>query len=464
MSTKFIVSIFNLAGVAFMVAVLAYTLNNRDIFLVSPRYAVAYYWVPAALAVILVASLAFNTVVRANVVLLFLGLLAAALGADIWIAQFQRKAELNPRTELARGVAARRGIPFDERTMMQVVKEFRSEGAKTIPMMSPSNFIDYGKAPDRSGMEIKNTVVLPMGSMSRARNVYCNEGGRWLVYDSDEYGFQNPVGTWAARQANVALVGDSFAQGACNPVETGVAHALRERFGKVVNIGIGGSGPLLQFGAMKEYLPLVKPKKVIWLHFEGNDMFTNLPQEKRHPILQRYLKETGFVQRLPEIQDAIDENWMNFLRGYEGKINGNSLQEASAKHPPLSNSLKLITLRDRFGLTTCPKRSQDFELLGEIVEKADKLVRGWGGQLVFVYLPSWGGCDLFDPRNKNNWLHNKVIETVSSKQVPIIDIGPIFANHSNMESLFHYRGSHYSPDGYKLVFQTITDAILGSRP
>ena len=72
MSTKSIFSIINLAGAAFMVAVLAYTLNNRDVFLVSPRYAVAYYWVPAALAVILVASLAFNTVVRANVALLFL--------------------------------------------------------------------------------------------------------------------------------------------------------------------------------------------------------------------------------------------------------------------------------------------------------------------------------------------------------------------------------------------------------
>lgn len=452
-----------------MVAVLAYTLNNRDVFLVSPRYSVAYYWVPAALAVILVASLAFNTVVRANVALLFLGLLAAALGADIWIAQFQRKAELNPRTELARGVAERRGIPFDERTMMQVVQKFRSEGVRTIPMMSPSNFIDYGMASGRSGMEIKGTVVLPMGSMSKARNVYCNEGGRWLVYESDEYGFQNPVGTWSTKQADVALVGDSFAQGACNPVETGVAHALRERFGKVVNIGIGGSGPLLQFAAMKEYLPLVKPKKVIWLHFEGNDMFTNLPQEKQHPILQRYLKETGFVQRLPEIQDAIDENWMNFLRGYEEKINGNSVREASTKHPPLSNSLKLITLRDRFGLTTCPARNQDFRLLGEIVEKADKLVRGWGGQLVFVYLPSWGGCDLFDPRNKSNWLHDKVIETVSSKHVPIIDIGPIFASHSNMESLFHYRGSHYSPEGYKVVSETIINSIpqiniIPSRP
>lgn len=89
-----------------------------------------------------------------------------------------------------------------------------------------------------------------------------------------------------------------------------------------------------------------------------------------------------------------------------------------------------------------------------------KLIHSWGGQLVFVYLPSWGGCDLLDPRNKKNWLHDKVIETIVSKKIPVIDITPVFASYQTMENLFHYRGSHYSPEGYKLASQTIIDALL----
>ena len=63
-----------------------------------------------------------------------------------------------------------------------------------------------------------------------------------VTFDSDEYGFNNPPGSWQAPR--IVLVGDSFTQGDCVPPEKNIAAHLNRRFGGVLNLGVAGHGPL----------------------------------------------------------------------------------------------------------------------------------------------------------------------------------------------------------------------------
>ena len=72
----------------------------------------------------------------------------------------------------------------------------------------------------------------------------------------------------------------------------------------VINLGFSGTGPLIQFAALKEYFPL-NVKNVLWLYYEGNDLI-DLSKEKKDPILEKYLIDTSFVQNLKNNQKKIN--------------------------------------------------------------------------------------------------------------------------------------------------------------
>ena len=49
----------------------------------------------------------------------------------------------------------------------------------------------------------------------------------------------------------------------------------------MINLGVGGFGPLLELAALTEYLTPLKPPVVLWVFFEGNDLTDDLPSENR---------------------------------------------------------------------------------------------------------------------------------------------------------------------------------------
>ena len=65
-------------------------------------------------------------------------------------------------------------------------------------------------------LRVGDAEVIPLGGVGSVKTVYCNEGGEYTIYDADERGFSNPKGLWGA-PAEVAVIGDSYTQGACVP-------------------------------------------------------------------------------------------------------------------------------------------------------------------------------------------------------------------------------------------------------
>ena len=86
--------------------------------------------------------------------------------------------------------------------------------------------------------------LYPLGNAGQVRIVECNEGGEYVFFDSDEFGFNNPRGILASRHVDVALVGESFAVGHCVPPDRNLASVIRHTYPRTVNLGIAGTSTL----------------------------------------------------------------------------------------------------------------------------------------------------------------------------------------------------------------------------
>ncbi len=86
----------------------------------------------------------------------------------------------------------------------------------------------------------------------------------------DENGFRNPPGL---AQADLVLLGDSFLEAGLVPLGEVVSSRLSAALGaSAANLGHSGYGPQQELLVLRRYgLPL-KPKTVVWLFFEGNDL------------------------------------------------------------------------------------------------------------------------------------------------------------------------------------------------
>ena len=130
------------------------------------------------------------------------------------------------------------------------------------------------------------------------------------MFDSDEHGFHNPPGQWRA-PLDLAFLGDSFVHGSCVPSEANMVAVVRRARPSTLNLGTPGGGPLIMLAQLREYLPALRPRTVVWCHFSGNDLL-DLRRESEHPLLVRYL-EPGFTQSLAAKQEAIDRGLEDYV-------------------------------------------------------------------------------------------------------------------------------------------------------
>ena len=67
--------------------------------------------------------------------------------------------------------------------------------------------------------------------------------------------------------------------------------------GGILNLGVGGNGPLLQYATLKEYFPNKNVDIVYWIYYHGNDL-ADLNTELRNNILKKYFNEIDYKQNL----------------------------------------------------------------------------------------------------------------------------------------------------------------------
>ena len=297
---------------------------------------------------------------------------------------------------------------------------------------------------------------LPLGSKSRSVTLGCNEGDQrdYPILHTDRYGFNNDDTVYAYPD-RILIVGDSFAHGSCVQQSENVAAVLRRAGYPTSSVGNGGNGPILALATLKEYGEQFKPKIVLWLYFDGNDISDLRDKELRSSFLLQYLKD-DFSQNLINRQGEVDafwksQAWVAPQREFESR---RDLQETW--QGKLDENLPLVRKlldADLFSLKT---DEDDISIFGRVLEIAKRRVAAWGGRIVFVMIPNWDDYNGYIPP----W-RLRVLEIVRQVGLPIVDVDAALRSGGNPSQYFPVRGQwgHFNPRGYALMAHQIIDEL-----
>lgn len=351
-------------------------------------------------------------------------------------------------------VAAQLGIPFDARDKYQVVADFQKDRKDAWPNIGPQYFVET------NGLAHQNHKVFPLGGISKSFIVVCNEVGKFSTYHSDEHGFNNPLGLYQPDKVDFMIIGDSFAHGACVEEGQDVASLLRQHgYPHTLTMGSNGIGPLIELANLSEYGPQLKPKKVLWFYYEGNDL-PDLSVEAKSPYLFSYFDD-HFSQGLFAKQPLVDASLKEYIALKKDSL---AAQYHSTKlHTSLLSVLKLQNLRSQLMLNQ--EKAEPFMspkgLFESILITANKRVNSWGGELIFVYLPEYARYQSKNPNQFNQTRHKEeILNIAASLGLKTIDVDQAFKQHADPLSLFPLRiGGHYTPEGYQLVSDEIVKLV-----
>ena len=398
-----------------------------------------------------------------------LGSVALALwGGELVLAWSQHAAG---RQALAR----RAGVRYDRRTPSQVVLDLRARGLDAVPAINrPWSTAFTAPTPD---------AVFPLGGVPNRLTVLCNESGSYASYRSDPHGFNNPPELWDGRPIDVVLLGDSFVQGSCVGPDQTIAAGVRRVVPRTLNLGYGGNGPLGLLATLMEYAQPIRPARVIWSFYEGNDL-DDLQQELAYPYLRTMAVLTANGrQDLLHRQDQI-------ARDYVPWVTREAMEQALARtHPHTQGWWTYDALCARFGedspwlfaaqwakLSTLRTMGRTVlasltagrkpvfpneEVFRRVLLAARDATTSWGGQLYMLYLPEW---QRYRPFGRPNPARDEVLRIAAQLGIPIIDIDPAFRASGHPRRYFPFGlPGHYNADGYRLVAQRILAALGASE-
>jgi len=344
---------------------------------------------------------------------------------------------------------------LEEKSKYDVIQDLKkSKNIDVVPSIFPKTFI--------AKKFINNDEnIFPLGGVSNTMTVFCKEGEKFSIYESDRHGFNNPDYEWDNEKIIWFLIGDSFVQGSC--VQPGDDFASRIRLltkQSAVSLGMSGNGPLIELASLKEYTFKKRPKIVLWFYFERNDL-EDLKEEKSNSILMNYLNE-DFTQNLHSKQLEIDKKLKMYIKLAESEIKKKILKidKNSKKFLPFKKIIRLQILRDKTALD----RGLNFvidPLFEKILIKARNLVNGWNGRLYFVYLPDKERYSSQRIKDENYLKRSEIIELINNLDIPLIDIHEeFFIKQDDPIEFFAERiYGHYSPDGYNAISKIILKNI-----
>lgn len=368
-----------------------------------------------------------------------------------------------------RGATEWDGIAIPQTNSRQaVIRLLRGHGVEAYPPVFPNGFV-------RGVASLEATpATRPVAGIADVPTAFCNERTPgFIVYQSDRYGFNNPDRAWD-EELDFAILGDSYAHGACIRPEHTIARRLAAHGWSGVTLGYGGQGPLLELAALREYLghgPARQPPVVLWLYYEGNDMH-DLHEEKADSILLSYLNP-AFDQSLASAQPLVDRA----LRRY---VEGEMALEVEPSPPALLEVVLLRELRGRLAHAirrlsgpepTAPGRwppdrpdpdwhgfAEDTTLFEAALRTARDEIEAWGGRLVFVYLPEWKRYARPDDASQHR---DAILRTANRLRLTVVDMDPAFTATGRPTELFSFPSpwSHYNEEGYRLAAATTIRAI-----
>jgi len=359
-------------------------------------------------------------------------------------------------TQRAR-IASRLGLPFDTRPKSVLVAELRARGVDAYPSFTR----EWPEMPEfRSHI---GTDLLPLSNVPRAVVVVCNEGGRYITYRSDEFGFANPPGMYSHDRIDVAAVGASYTEGHCVQPEEAYVARIRAQIPLTMNFGIAGGAALSSLATLREFVAPRKPRIVLWEIHPGSAL---LEAELAQPTLRRYL-DSGFTQNLMAHEDQVGAVLRHAADETQQAFDQRGLDRMSAERAHRwSRLIFLPQLRRKVHLDAlfAPKPPPaDVSHLVEIVRTARQEVAGWGGELWVVIMPSY--AEVVAHEIPPELQGPAIAKALAPLGVPIIDAPAIFERQHDPASFYTLRSNtHPNALGHGLLAETILEQLRKQRP
>ena len=309
----------------------------------------------------------------------------------------------------------------------------------------------------------KNNLVPFRGPINK-QTLSCDESLNYKIINNDKYGFKNPNKVYE-NKIDIVLIGDSYTEGFCEDENNDVAGHLRKKNLNSVNLGVAGSGPLLSLAISREYFENLKPKYVVYLYFEGNDLL-DLSWENTI-FLKNYLQpeyKLNYISQNFSIQKTLEE----FQK--EKDIELSSREIAKNTYIKKGNNFfsiikDILEIRNIKGILRSSilsnKNINDLNLFYEVVNSIKNEAELNGSKFIFIYLPSWSRY--FEKFNDDLSIFNKkkeIIANIRSKGIYTIDFEEIFSKINNKKDFFPLGFiGHYNSAGYNLISIEIANEI-----
>ncbi len=284
--------------------------------------------------------------------------------------------------------------------------------------------------------------------------ILCAQPSSVVSYRADRYGFNNPDSVYDSGRIDVMLLGDSFVEGFCLPPGVDLVSQLRQKAVSAVGFGIRGSGPLTELAMLGRFGPMLRPRHVLIVFFEGND-WRNLEGELLISWLRSALDEYADFGT-PQSAGAA----MLRARAAIGELNRQPITVADllARTEVLRNFFALQQTFARLGLNF-PGATQDIPEFRHVLRRSKSIVQSWGGSLQLVYVPRVDRyLGAFSARSAFEPLRSLVARGAASEAVPLIDLSTAFEVRPRPQELYGADG-HFSDSGAVFAAEIIARHI-----
>ena len=286
-------------------------------------------------------------------------------------------------------------------------------------------------------------------------------------FTTDSQGYRNLREITAA---DIALIGDSYIEGAYVSDDETCAVALERLTGRpVVNLGVSGYGSLQQLKVLERHALPLGPRLIAWFFFEGNDLYDD--QEYENAILYRY-------DGAESASAGLELDWSNF-----GEVSfvANSFRLFRRMcHPLVPNSVATFGwFRDERGQQHRlyfygygSMRFDDFER-GRLEKTANAFRQGKAIcdrekiKLVAFFIPMkfrvYDAYCTYHPespcREWEPWeLPDRFRELCEGIGVPLVDLtGPMRRAAESGKLLYAPEDSHWNRRGHEFVAELVRD-------
>ena len=379
-----------------------------------------------------------------NLIIIFFCSFVVSLYLFEFYLNFSKDKKLTQKIKIYKKIT---GNNYDTRNFYEVFQDLKLKDPKIVKGVLPVNF--FGKSKE----------ILPLSGISNVKTLGCNENGYYVIFESDKYGFNNPDEEWQKdKNSKFLLVGDSFTEGACVNRPNDVGSVLRKKTkSSVLNLGHGGSGPLIHYAVLREYLKK-GVRNIIWMYYEGNDL-NDLASELKSPILNKYLENEKFSQNLVQNQEKINMIARKILDqeilSYQNKIEKDKKIKSKILKFIRLSKLKSSIFKEK-KIVIDEVEEEIFIKMEQILKLSNRLAKQNNSNFYFVYLPEYNRYNT----NYINESYGRIKKIVKDLEIPFIDIHEkIFIKEINPNKFFPFEmHGHYNIIGYDKVAKEIINA------